>query len=245
MAENDSTLARARELFAISESGDLIWRVNLGKARKGGRAGTLFKGYLIVGFDGAKFMAHRVVWAMENGSWPNGLIDHKDGLRSRNVGSNLRDADSTVNAHNQHGPRSDNKSGFLGVCWNKQRGKWKAAIAVGGRSKHLGLFSTAELASAAYLAAKRVLHPSAVISASAPTGPEREIKPFRNFTAPRPGSSGLLGVSWNKRKRKWAARFGAGGLAHHVGYFDDKDAAHAAYLVAKLAAQQALTREKS
>lgn len=46
-------------------------------------------------------------------------------------------------------------------------------------------------------------------------------------------SSGLLGVTWNARKNKWAAQISATGKQIHIGLFDRPEDAHAAYLDAK------------
>ncbi len=41
----------------------------------------------------------------------------------------------------------------------------------------------------------------------------------------RGGSSVYRGVTWNKQRRKWAARASIGGQRHHLGYFDDEQEA--------------------
>jgi hypothetical protein len=73
--------------------------------------------------------------------------------------SNLR---VTLNQNNQNvGKRKDNTSGYKGVHWKKgahSANKWIAYIAVNGECAHLGYFSTAELAAAAYDAAAKELH---------------------------------------------------------------------------------------
>ena len=57
----------------------------------------------------------------------------------------------------------------------------------------------------------------------------------QNQTKPRKdGTSGYLGVSWNKRAERWNAKIMANGQRQHVGYFDCAKEAHAAYLAAKL-----------
>jgi hypothetical protein len=66
-------------------------------------------------------------------------IDHIDGNRLNNQKSNLRFATSSQNKMNR-GARKDNKSGYKGVSWHKQRNKWTARIMVDGRYQHLGLF---------------------------------------------------------------------------------------------------------
>lgn len=46
-------------------------------------------------------------------------------------------------------------------------------------------------------------------------------------------TSGLLGVSWKKRNGKWAAEIQLNGKKKHIGLFDCKFEAHAAYLKVK------------
>jgi hypothetical protein len=48
---------------------------------------------------------------------------------------------------------SHNTSGFKGVSFYRQTGRWQAYIRHGGRRLHLGMFATAEDAAAAYDAA--------------------------------------------------------------------------------------------
>jgi hypothetical protein len=52
----------------------------------------------------------------------------------------------------------------------------------------------------------------------------------QGVNAPKhPGSSGLRGVSWDKRKRKWRADIRTNGKKRTLGYFDDRVAASRAY----------------
>lgn len=46
-------------------------------------------------------------------------------------------------------------------------------------------------------------------------------------------STGILGVSWNKAKRKYTAKIASRGTAYHLGSFADPMEAHQAYLEAK------------
>jgi len=46
-------------------------------------------------------------------------------------------------------------------------------------------------------------------------------------------TSGLLGVSWNKKASKWRSYINIDGKQVHLGFFTDKDLAHAAYINAK------------
>ena len=51
---------------------------------------------------------------------------------------------------------------------------------------------------------------------------------------PKNNTSGFFGVSWHKRKKRWGAQIKVNGRKQHIGLFDTPEAAHAAYLVAKL-----------
>ena len=58
---------------------------------------------------------------------------------------------------------------------------------------------------------------------------------LQNQTRARRGSiSGLLGVSWHKHKEHWEAKIMIDKRSQHLGYFSSPEAAHAAYLAAKL-----------
>lgn len=46
----------------------------------------------------------------------------------------------------------------------------------------------------------------------------------------RDNTSGLKGVSWHPRQRKWIARLGVDGRIRHLGCFEDKAEAHEAYI---------------
>lgn len=91
------------------------------------------------------------------GNPPNHQIDHADENGLNNRRGNLRPATHSENGFNR-GPTKSNSSGFKGVHWHKPGKKWQAQIMVGGVSKHLGLFQTAEEAHMAYCRAADELH---------------------------------------------------------------------------------------
>lgn len=82
------------------------------------------------------------------------LVDHKDNNPLNNIRGNLRLADKSKNAMNAK-LRSDNSTGYKGVWFHKQAGKWAADIKVNKRKKSLGLFDTPEQAYQAYCDAAR------------------------------------------------------------------------------------------
>ena len=86
---------------------------------------------------------------------PGEEVDHIDGNGLNNTRKNLRLATKAQNMANSR-KRSDNTSGFKGVCWHEQSGKWRAYIMVGGQQIYLGLFPNVDDAHAAYCAAAEI-----------------------------------------------------------------------------------------
>jgi len=84
-------------------------------------------------------------------------VDHIDRDPLNNRRENLRLATAGENMRNllKH---TDNTSGFKGVSFRTDRGKWLAKIAVNRKQIHLGYFDTPEAAATAYDTAALVLH---------------------------------------------------------------------------------------
>ena len=95
-------------------------------------------GYLTGRVNGRPLRAHRVIWAMVHGYWPD-EVDHENGIKCDNRISNLRDVDSLTNSQNCS-KRTDNTSGVTGVSFNKADRKWRAYISVRGKVRSLGFF---------------------------------------------------------------------------------------------------------
>lgn len=148
-----------RELFAYKD-GMLFWKVKPAKQIAiGTRAGTLTKiNYRIISIKGEFFLEHRLIWIMFNGEIPDGMrIDHKDGAPFHNHIDNLRLATTTQNIWNSRISKN-NKSGYKGVSFCKDKNKWIAQIGANGIKKHLGYFSTPQLANEAYKIKAKELH---------------------------------------------------------------------------------------
>lgn len=107
------------------------------------------------------FKAHRVIWALYYGEWPDHEVCHDDGDPANNRIDNLYDGTHEVNMKNVKKSKN-NTSGMTGVYWDKQRDKWNPKIKVNGKSIHLGYFDTFEEAVAARKAAeiKYGFHPN-------------------------------------------------------------------------------------
>ena len=115
-------------------------------------------GYYKVKVEGKMKCWHRLVWEFFNGEIPAGLqVDHINNKRDDNRIINLQLLSRKDNSRFQM-KQKNNTSGFPGVAWDKSRNKWLSQIRINGKSKHLGLFETAEVAHQAYLQAKIKYH---------------------------------------------------------------------------------------
>lgn len=163
---SDMAVTRERALQLLDynqQTGTLIRKPRAGcKVPKLISAKTA-NGYLQLMLDGRMYYAHRVIWLMQTGAFPVGVIDHLNGVRDDNRWSNLRDVAQITNAQNLYDAHARNRCGMLGVETH-HTGRFAARIMRDGAKQWLGLFDTPEQAHAAYLAAKRQVHPDAGIN---------------------------------------------------------------------------------
>ncbi len=110
------------------------------------------------GPDGVhRFLVSRLVWTKVNGAIPRwGFIDHANRNPNDNRLCNLRLATRAQNNANR-GLMKNNILGVRGVRREKRGGDYYARLVVGGKSFHLGRFSTIEAASEARVAAEKRL----------------------------------------------------------------------------------------
>jgi hypothetical protein len=123
--------------------------------------------------DHARFGRHR--WCLDSGGYPRrassrasgprhhiylhreilGLV-FGDGKQGEHINgdtldcrrTNLRVADHALNQQNLTRLNANSISGYRGVSWDKERGKWEAHAGLDGRKHFLGRFSTPEEAAA-------------------------------------------------------------------------------------------------
>lgn len=76
-------------------------------------------------------------------------VDHINHDKLDNRRSNLRLCNRMENGRNRRKGKN-NTSGYKGVTWDKERGKWKASIESMNKVKHLGRFDNPEEAALAY-----------------------------------------------------------------------------------------------
>ena len=143
------------ELFDYKDS-QLFWK----QAKRGRNlskpAGSICNGYVRIRINEKQYLAHRLVFLMHHGHLPQ-EIDHIDGNQSNNAIENLRPATHSQNLCNR-GKQKNNTSGFKGVSWHKNKGRWIGRIRINGKLNHLGYFDTAEQAHEAYCQAAKQHH---------------------------------------------------------------------------------------
>lgn len=146
---------RPREMFK-SEQSHAAW--NTRYAGREAFTATGNHGYRTGSVNNKMYTAHRVIWAIVYGDWPENQIDHANAIRTDNRISNLRDATQQENNRNLRLTKA-NTSGFKGVSWHAGTGKWRSSIKTNnGEGVHLGLFATPESAHAAFCEAARKYH---------------------------------------------------------------------------------------
>ena len=158
------TQTRLREVLDYDPlTGVLTRRLKQTGVMQGSVSGSLTAdGYLVTSVDGKLYKCHRLAWLHMTGSWPQGQIDHINGIRSDNRFCNLRDVPQQINIENQRKAQRSNKSTSVLGTWKNGNG-FAAKISHGGTKVYLGTFPTLEEAKAAYVAAKRVLHSGCTI----------------------------------------------------------------------------------
>ena len=134
---------KPRQLPHISLIRPLL-KYNARTGRFSGKAGVRVGsgGYVYVSLLGTNYVGHRLAWFLHHGECPARMqIDHINGIRHDNRLRNLRLVTAKKNARNSK-KRRDNTSGVTGVGWDKARRNWRAQIALNGKNKHLGSFSS-------------------------------------------------------------------------------------------------------
>ncbi len=150
-------LSRLQALLDVDfETGVLTARVRRQQLQPGDILGANCNGYLQVYIDNEPYRVHRLIWKLCYGKDPDGHLDHRDGNRSNNAISNLRDVTPQQNARNRC-KASANSSGRLGVSKCSTTGLWVADIGLNDRSVHLGKYKRLECAVSARECGERYL----------------------------------------------------------------------------------------
>jgi len=146
-----------RKCFDYSPETGVLTRVStletMGRNPKGKRVHVAHGGkkYYKHGVFKLNVYEHRIIWIWMTGEQPD-TIDHIDGDGLNNKWSNLRSVQHSINLKNQK-KHVTNTSGYAGVSYRKDSGKWRARLMVDGKSINFGAFPTPEAAHHARLQA--------------------------------------------------------------------------------------------
>ena len=139
---NDSVyIKRFKEVLTyVPKGGYFVWNKSQGRMKAGEIAGTLRPdGYVRINIDCVPYMAHRLVWFLYYGEFPDCEIDHINGARNDNRLENLRLATSKQNKENTR-LKINNTSGHRGVSWDASRNKWLAFVVSDRKFHNIGRF---------------------------------------------------------------------------------------------------------
>lgn len=160
------TIDELRELFEIRGS-DVVWKKSpANRVRTGAIAGALHlhgkTHYRRIGLyrSGKTWcvQAHHISFALSVGRWPEGMLDHKDGVGTNNNPCNLREATSLLNNWNRRNA-CVNTTGAKGVSYRPNRSKpFYAQLRAGGAHVLSQDFATLEEATLAVQEARTKHH---------------------------------------------------------------------------------------
>lgn len=123
-------------------SGEFFWITPPPKQNRllGKRAGRVnSRGYCGITFKRKNYYTHRLVWLVETGLFPSGIIDHVNGNKSDNRITNLRDCTAKENNNN----RIEHRLGKLRGCsFRKDNKKWRAYVCENKRHVSIGQFNS-------------------------------------------------------------------------------------------------------
>ena len=175
--------------------------------------------------------AHRVVWAIVTGAWPDpGLqIDHIDLNKSNNRFTNLTLISPGVNSR-RYARSKRNNSGATGVHYSHTDRRWIAKIRAEGKTVTIGAYRSFEEAVAARRAA------DAAFGYAANHGAEQAtvVDEFLAGRTSLSNSSGMPGCYFVPGRGNWRAFIYVNRLRIDLGYHDTLEQAAAARKAAEL-----------
>ena len=157
------------------------------------------------------------------------IIDHINGDGLDNRKENLRICTMSQNLGNSK-LRKDNKSGIKGVYWDKNRNKWIAQIKINYKKKCLGRFDNINEAKLAYEKASKLYHKKFASNGTLKINKKLQ-KEVNNIKLEKKerlyfnNTSGIKGVSWNNKLKKWYSYIDNNKKRKFLGYFKTKEEA--------------------
>ena len=94
-------------------------------------------GYVAVGFAGKRYLAHRLAWFYVYGRFPDGSLDHINGVRHDNRIANLREATTRENSWNMANHRTGDTP-----CVRPRRNGFDVVVSIGGKRRYIGHYQS-------------------------------------------------------------------------------------------------------
>jgi hypothetical protein len=231
--------SRLRELLDYDpDTGLFRWRVNRARAKKGSICGTRHGGRIVMRIEQQNYVAHELAWLWVYGEWPKRDVRHLDGNRENNALTNLRLREVLADGR----PEMTQKRLRQLLDYDPQTGAFHWLAPRGGRSsgEMTGAISNGYLCiridGVRYQAHRLAWlyvhgkwpanHLDHINRNRADNRLEnlREATPSQNSMNAREGSNsstGIRGVSVDRRSGKYLARIRANGKNVNLGYYAD------------------------
>lgn len=127
------THSEFRGLGYQPETGLFFWTEFKKGRRMGHPVGTKDSlGYLMVNFNGKTHRLHRLAFLFTSGYLPK-IVDHINRDRTDNRLCNIRETNRSGNGSNRTKIKGTT-SKYIGVHWDRERGKWSAGVKKNGKT---------------------------------------------------------------------------------------------------------------
>jgi hypothetical protein len=232
------------------DTGEFRWRASCGNhMREGKLAGSIRRsdGYVAIGYNRTLYQAHRLAWLYVTGEWPLEQVYHANGNRSDNRFANLRLA---MGANKHEGLTAERLRKLLDYDPKTGKFSWKARtsarVSIGRLAGNVsvngyieigidGTSYTAHRLAWLYVTGewppKEIDHingqptDNRFTNLRAATVSENQM----NKKMPINNTSGVKGVTWHERGKKWMASIGVNKRSIYLGLFTHLEDAAAAY----------------
>lgn len=126
------------------KTGILFWKKKIGRGLANQKCGNIGSdGYVRLGIMNKSYKLHRIIWLLENNSWPEKELDHLDGNKNNNKIENLRDVSKRVNLCNFEIHRKGKQAG---VVFDKKKKLYRSRINYNKTQIYLGRYKQKEKA---------------------------------------------------------------------------------------------------
>jgi hypothetical protein len=246
-------------------TGHFHWKTGNGRrVSAGDRAGGLDAwGYIKITVDGQSFPAHRLVWLYVHGKFPSTTVKHKNGDNSDNRIANLHVLEANGGARRQpltmdrvrelfdYDPLAGVLIWRVATSSRNPKGSVAGSIGPNGYRSIMADWQKYQAHRLVWLWHNGSFPPADIDHANGDRSDNRienlrlanRSQNMSNVGRRRDNSSGCKGVSWHAQDAKWRACIQKDGKFIHIGLYDTKEEASAAYFEAAQRLQGEFARQ--